>query len=93
VTTAAQDALDALMHKYAPYPLTITLTDTMTNPLPDSNATQDTTLPDAPATTALVAKDGWKTMEGKEVWKKRRNENANNEPVVTTMRIYTTWQR
>jgi hypothetical protein len=57
-TTATQDTLDALMCKYPPCPLTITLTEVMTNPLPDSNATQDTTLPDAPSTTAPVAKDG-----------------------------------
>jgi hypothetical protein len=76
--------LNALMCKYPPCPLAITLTDVMTNPLPDSNAAQDTTLPDAPTTTAPAAKDRWKTMEGKEAWKKRRNEKANNEPVATT---------
>jgi hypothetical protein len=84
-TTAAQDALDALICKYPPRPLAITLTEAMTDPLPDSNAAQDTTLPDAPTTTALAAKDRWKTMEGKEVWKKRRNEKADNELAVTTM--------
>jgi hypothetical protein len=57
----------------------------MTDPLPDSNATQDMTLPDAPTTTAQVAKDGWKTVEGKEAQKRRRNEIANNKPVAITM--------
>jgi hypothetical protein len=85
VTTTAQDALDALMHKYPPCPLTITSTEVMTNPLPDSKAAQDTTLPNTPTTTTPAAKDGWKTMEAKEAWKKRRNERADNEPAVTTM--------
>jgi hypothetical protein len=83
-SSATQDALDALMWKYPPCPLAITLTEAMTDPLPDSNATQDTTLPNTPTTTALVVKDGWKTVEGKEAQKKRRNEKADNRPVATT---------
>jgi hypothetical protein len=83
--SATQDALDALMCKYPPCPLAITSTEATTNPLPNSNATQDTTLPDAPTTTAVVAMDRWKTMEGKEVQKKRRNEKADNEWAATTM--------
>jgi hypothetical protein len=47
-TSAAQDALDALVRKYPPRPLTITSTEATTDPLPDSNAIMDTTLPDAP---------------------------------------------
>jgi hypothetical protein len=54
VTSTAQDALDALLTKYPLRPLTITSTKVTTDPLPDSPAVQDTTLPDAPATTALV---------------------------------------
>jgi hypothetical protein len=84
VTSAAQGALDALMHKYPPHPLTITSTEVMTNPLPDSSTAQDTTLPDTPTTTAPVVKDGWKTVERKEARKKRRNEKADNRQVVTT---------
>jgi chromosome segregation ATPase len=49
-TSAAQDALDALMRKYPPRPLAITSTEATTDPLPDSHAIQDTTLPDAPVT-------------------------------------------
>jgi phosphoribosyl-dephospho-CoA transferase len=64
VTSATQDTLDALMRKYPLCPLVITLTKVMTDPLPNSNAVQDTTIPDAPTTTALVEKDGWKTVEG-----------------------------
>jgi hypothetical protein len=60
------------MHKYPPCPLTITSTEVTTNPPPDSNTAQDTTLPDTPTTTAPAAKDGWKTVEGKEVQKKRQ---------------------
>jgi hypothetical protein len=65
VTSAAQDALDALMRKYPPCPLAITSTEATTDPLPDSPAAQDTTLPDAPTTTAPVENDGWMTVEGK----------------------------
>jgi hypothetical protein len=83
-TSAAQDALNALLRKYPPRPLAITSTEATTDPLPDSNAVQDTTLPDAPTTTALAEKDGWKTVEGKAVQKKRRNDKADNEQAVTT---------
>jgi type II secretory pathway pseudopilin PulG len=83
-TSAAQDALDALMRKYPRCPLVITSTEATTDPLPDTNAAQDTTLPDAPTTTAPAAKDGWKTIEGKEARKKRRNEKADNEWAATT---------
>jgi hypothetical protein len=64
-TSAAQDALDTLMCKYPPRPLAITLTDATTDTLPDSNAVQDTTLPDAPTTTAPAEKVELKTVEGK----------------------------
>jgi hypothetical protein len=78
-TSAAQDALDALMCKYPPRPLAITSTKATTDPLPNSNAVTDTTLPDAPTTAAPAEKDGWKTVEGKAVQKKRRNEKADNK--------------
>jgi hypothetical protein len=84
VTSAAQDALDTLMRKYPPRPLAITSTESTTDPLPDSNAVQDTTLPDAPTTTAPVEKDGWKTVEGKAKQKKRRNDRADNKRAATT---------
>jgi regulator of replication initiation timing len=83
-TSAAQDALDALMCKYPPCPLVITSTEATTDPLPDSNAVQDTTLPDAPTTTAPGDKDGWKTVEGKGMQTKRRNDKANNKRATTT---------
>jgi hypothetical protein len=83
-TSAAQDTLDALMHKYPPCPLTITSTEATTNPLPDGNAVQDTSLPDAPSTTAPAEKDGWKTVEGKAAQKKRRNDKADNKQATTT---------
>jgi hypothetical protein len=72
------------MRKYPPCPLTITSTEATTDPLPDSNAVQDTTLPDAPTTTAPVEKDGWKTVEGKAAQKKRRNDKADNKRATTT---------
>jgi hypothetical protein len=83
-TSTTQDALDALMRKYRPQPLAIASTEATTDPLPNSNAVQDTTLPDAPTTTAPAEKDGWKTVEGKAAQKKRRNEKADNKQVATT---------
>jgi hypothetical protein len=72
------------MRKYPPCSLAITSTEATTDPLPNSNAVQDTTLPDAPTTTALAEKDGWKTVEGKAVQKKRRNDKADNKWAATT---------
>jgi hypothetical protein len=83
VTSTAQDTLDAVMHKYPPRPLMITLTEVRTNPLPDSNAIQDTTVPNTPTTTTLEEKDGWQTVEAKAVQKKRRNNKANNKWAMT----------
>jgi hypothetical protein len=85
VTSAAQDALDALMCKYPPCPLAITSTEATTIPPPDSPAVQDTTLPNAPTTTAPVEKDGWKTVEGKAAQRKRRNDKADNKWAATTI--------
>jgi hypothetical protein len=84
VTSTAQDALHTLLTKYPPCPLTITSTEAITDPLPNSPTVQDTTLPDAPTTTALVEKDGWKTVEGKAAQKKRRNNKAENKRAMTT---------
>jgi hypothetical protein len=83
-TSAAQDALDALMIKYPPHPLVTTSTEATTNPLPDSPAIQDTTLPNTPTTTAPVENDGWKTVEGKATQNKRRNDMADNKWAATT---------
>jgi hypothetical protein len=84
VTSATQDALDALMHKYPPHPLVITLTKVMTDPLPASDAVQDTAVPDAPTTTAPAERDGWRTEEGKAAQKKRKNRKADNKRVMET---------
>jgi hypothetical protein len=84
VTSAAQDTLDTLMRKYPPCPLAITSTEATTDPRPDSNVVQDTTLPGAPTTTAPGDKDGWKTVEGKGTQKKRRNDKADNKWATTT---------
>jgi hypothetical protein len=83
-TSTAQDALDALMIKYPPCPLAITSTEVTTDPLPHSPAVEDTTLPDAPTTTAPAETDGWKTMEGKAMQKRRRNDKADNKRAATT---------
>jgi hypothetical protein len=83
MTSAAQDALDALIIKYPPCPLAITSTEVTTDPLPDSPSVQDTTLPDAPTTTAPTENDGWKTVEGKATLRKRRNEKADNKWALT----------
>jgi hypothetical protein len=84
VTSATQDALDALMIKYPPRPLAITSTEATTDPRPDRPAVQDTTLPDALTTTAPAENDGWKTVEGKAMQKKRRNDKADNKRATTT---------
>jgi hypothetical protein len=83
-TSAAQDALDALLTKYPPPPLAITSTEATTDPLPDSPTIQDTTLPDAPTTTVPAENDGWKTVKGKASQKKRRNATADNKRAATT---------
>jgi hypothetical protein len=83
-TSATQDALDALMCKYPQRSLAITSTETTTDPLPNSNAAQDITLPDAPTTTDPAEKDGWKTVEGKATQNKRRNDKADNKRAATT---------
>jgi hypothetical protein len=83
-TSTAQDALDALMMKYPPRPLVITSTEAITNHPPDSPAVQDTTLPDAPTTTAPEENDGWKTVEGKATQKKIRNDKDDNKRATTT---------
>jgi hypothetical protein len=67
------------MIKYPLCPLAITSPEATTDPLPDSPAIQDTTLPNAPTTTALAENDRWKTMEGKAMQKKRRNDKADNK--------------
>jgi hypothetical protein len=82
-TTAAQDALDALMIKYPPCPLAISSTDATTNPLPESPAAQDTTRPGAP-TTAPVENAGWKTVGGKATQKKMESEKADNKQTTKT---------
>jgi hypothetical protein len=79
-TSAAQEALDALMIKYPPCQLTITSTSTKSTPPPDGPATQDTPLPDAPAT-APVETEGWKTVEGKATQRKKKNEEAGKKRV------------
>jgi hypothetical protein len=82
-TTAAQDALDALMIKYLPRPLAISSTNATTNPPPESPAAQDTTLPDAP-TTAPAETAGWKTVGGKATQKKMESEKADNKQMTRT---------
>jgi hypothetical protein len=52
--------------------------------LPLHPAVQDTTVPNAPTTTAPAENDGWKTVEGKATQKKRRNDKADNKRAATT---------
>jgi hypothetical protein len=74
-TSTAQEALDALMIKDPPCQLVIALTPVKPTPPPGGPATQDTPLPDAPAT-APVETEGWKTVEGKATQRKKQNEKA-----------------
>jgi hypothetical protein len=83
-TSTAQDTLDALMVRYPPRHLVITSTKVTTDPLPNSPAVQDTTLPNTPTTTAPAEDDGWKTVEGKAMQKKRRNDQADNKWAATS---------
>jgi hypothetical protein len=82
-TSTAQDALDALMIKYPPRPLAVTSTEATTDPLPESPAPQDTTLPDAP-TTAPVGNKGWKIVQGQAMQRKRKSEKAGYKQTITT---------
>jgi hypothetical protein len=72
-TSSAQEALDALMIKYPPHQLAITSTSAGAIPPPDGPATQDTPLPNAPAT-APMQTDGWQTVEGKATQRKKETE-------------------
>jgi hypothetical protein len=89
-TSAAQEALDALMIKYPPRQLANASTSAKPTPSPAGPETQDTPLPDAPAT-APVETDGWKTVEGKATQRQKKNEEAdkkraketNNKPPTT----------
>jgi uncharacterized protein (DUF4415 family) len=74
-TTAAQEALDSLIIKYPPRQLATATTSVTPTPPPDGPTTQDTPLPDAPAT-ATVQKEGWKTVEGKAMQRKKKNEEV-----------------
>jgi hypothetical protein len=67
------------MCKYPPCPLVITSTEAKTDPRPDSTTVQDMTLPNTPTTTAPVESGRWKTVEGKAMQKKRRNNKADNK--------------
>jgi hypothetical protein len=83
VTSMARDALDALMIKYPPRRLAVTSTEATTDPLPESPAPQDTTLPNAP-TTAPAGNKGWKIVEGKAMQRKRKSEKAGHKQTITT---------
>jgi hypothetical protein len=77
-TSAAQEALDVLMIKYPLCQLAIDSTSAKPTPPPGGSATQDTPLPDAPAT-APVATEDWKTVEGKATQRKKRNEEEDKK--------------
>jgi hypothetical protein len=77
-TSAAKEALDALRIKFPPRRLTIASTSAKPTPPPGSPATQDTPLPDAPTTTP-VETDGWKTVEGKAMQRKKRSQAASKQ--------------
>jgi hypothetical protein len=52
-------------------------------PSPAGPETQDSPLPDAPAT-APVETEGWKTVEGKATQRKKKNEEAGRKRVIET---------
>jgi hypothetical protein len=82
-TCTTQEALDAVMIKYAPRQLAIDSTSEKPAPPPGGPATQDTPLPDAP-TTAPVETEGWKTVEGKATQRKKRHEEADRKRAMET---------
>jgi hypothetical protein len=61
----------------------ITSTSMKSIPPPDSLATQDMLLPNAP-TTAPMEMEGWKTVEGKAIQRKKRNEEVDKKWVKET---------
>jgi hypothetical protein len=71
-TSAAQDALDALMIQHPPHQLVTTSSSAKSIPPPAGRATQDTPLPAAPATAPVETK-GWKNLEGKPMQRKKKN--------------------
>jgi hypothetical protein len=81
-TSMAQDVLDALMIKYPPCPLVVSSTEATTDPLPESPAHQDTTLPDTP-TTAPAGNKGWKIVEGKAMQRRRKSKKVGHKQTIT----------
>jgi hypothetical protein len=82
-TSAAQEALDALMIKYPPRQLASTSTSTKPTPPPSGPATQNTPPTDA-AATAPPETEGWKTVEGKVTKRKKRTEEAGKKCAMET---------
>jgi hypothetical protein len=82
-TSAAQEALDALMIKYLPCQLVTASTSAKPRPAAARPETQDTPLPDAPATVP-VEMEGWKTVEGKGTQRKKKNEEVDRKRVEET---------
>jgi hypothetical protein len=82
-TSAAQEALDALIIKYPPRQPVIASTSAMPTPPPSGLATQDTPLPDAHAT-APAETDGWKTVEGKATQRKKKNAEVDKTCAMDT---------
>jgi hypothetical protein len=82
VTSVAQDALNALIIKYPLCPLAVTSTKAITDPLPESRAPQNPTLPNAP-TTAPAGNKGWKIVEGKAMQRKRKSKKVGYKQTIT----------
>jgi hypothetical protein len=77
-TSAAQEALDALMIKYPPHQLAIASTSMKPPPSPTGPETQVTPLPDA-SMTAPMEMDGWKTVQGKATQRKKKNKEVDKK--------------
>jgi hypothetical protein len=74
-TSATQEALDALLIKFPPCRLAITSTPMEPTPSPAGPESQDTPLPNAP-TTAREEMEGWKTVQGKTMQRKKKKNKA-----------------
>jgi hypothetical protein len=80
-TSATQEVLDMLMIKYPPCQLMTILTSMKPTPPPSGPATQDTPPTDA-ATTALLETEGWKTVGGKAIQRKKRTKEVGKKQVM-----------
>jgi hypothetical protein len=82
-TSAAQEALDALRIRFPPRQLAMTSTPMEPTPSPAGPESQDIPLHNAP-TTAPEETEGWKTVEGKAMQRKKKNKATDQKRTTET---------